>query len=464
MKLSHLTAISPVDGRYFEYVKSLRNIFSEFSLLKYRLIIEIEWFKKISECEKINDIEPLISEEKIFLNNILNNFSLKDAIEIKNIERKTNHDIKAVEYFLKKKFSLMKSLDEKKEFIHFACTSEDINNLSYALMIIKTRNEIIIPIWYKIIKNIVSFSKKYKNFPIISRTHGQPATPSTLGKEFCNFSYRLIRQFNQLKKIKILGKINGTVGNYNAHFISYPNVDWINFSKEFVNSLGIELNLFTTQIEPHDYISEILHCFSRFNNILINFNRDIWGYLSINFFKNKYNKGKIGSSVMPHKINPIDFENSEGNLELSNAILNHLSNKLSISRWQRDLTDSTSLRNIGLAISYSFIAYKKFLNGISNLEINKFNIKSDLRSHWEVLSEPIQTLMRRNKIKNSYELVKDFLIKKDLDPETLKSFVENLKIKNSDKNILKNITPEKYIGLSTLLVDCIEKYFNNIDK
>lgn len=394
MNISPLIAISPIEGRYHSYTTPLRSIFSELAFLKFRLKVEIKWFEALSDCDEILALQPLNNIERKFIKDIINNFDLKDAERIKEIELKTKHDIKSLEYFLKEKFSLLKSLKEKSEFIHFACTSEDINNIAYGLILFRARKKFILPIWKKIIRSVYLFAKKYNSISILSRTHGQPATPSTFGKEMLNFSYRMIRQYQKLRNTKILGKFNGTVGNYNAHNIAYPNFDWINFNQTFISNFGITPNLFTTQIEPHDYIVEILNCISHFNNILIGFNQDIWTYISRNYLINKSHINEIGSSVMPHKINPIDFENSEGNLELSNAILNFLSQKLPISRLQRDLTDSTVLRNIGVAISYSFIAYQKMLNGFKKLEINISKIKHDLYAHWEILSEPIQILMR----------------------------------------------------------------------
>ncbi|AFA40969.1 adenylosuccinate lyase [Wigglesworthia glossinidia endosymbiont of Glossina morsitans morsitans (Yale colony)] len=458
MHISSLTAISPIEGRYYNYTVPLRSIFSEFALLKFRLKIEIKWFESLAECDEILELQPLNNIEKRFIKNIISNFSFKDAERIKEIEFKTKHDIKSLEYFLKEKFSLLISLKEKSEFIHFACTSEDINNLAYGLILSRARKKFILPIWKKIVRTIYLFSMKYDSISILSRTHGQPATPSTFGKEMLNFYYRMTQQYQKLKKIKILGKFNGTVGNYNAHNIAYPNFDWVNFSKKFISNFDIVPNVFTTQIEPHDYIVEILNCISHFNSILIGFNQDIWTYVSRNYFKKKFHVNEIGSSVMPHKVNPIDFENSEGNLELSNAILNFLSKKLPISRLQRDLTDSTILRNIGVAISYSFIAYQKMLYGFSKLEINTSKIKNDLNNHWEVLSEPIQILMRRNKIKNSYELVKNFFKKHEINEINIKLFIKTLNISETDKKILQNITPDKYIGLSTQLIRQFKKY------
>ncbi|MDQ1237307.1 MAG: adenylosuccinate lyase [Wigglesworthia glossinidia] len=463
MYIPPLTAISPIDGRYHNYIGSLRSIFSEFGLLKFRLKIEIKWFQALSECPMISELEPLTDIEKKFVKNLIDNFNLKDAERIKEIENKTQHDVKSLEYFLKEKFSLLKSLKKKSEFIHFACTSEDINNLAYGLILSSAKKNFILPIWKKIICSILSFSKTNKSIPILSRTHGQPATPSTFGKETLNFAYRMMKQYKKFKKIKIFGKFNGTVGNYNAHHIAYPDFDWIDFNQKFIFNCGMHSNIFTTQIEPHDYIVEILNCISHFNNILINFNQDIWMYISMNYLNKKSNSSEIGSSVMPHKINPIDFENSEGNLEISNAISNCLSEKLPISRLQRDLTDSTILRNIGVVISHAFVAYKKMLNSFSKLEINMKAIKNDLDVHWEVLSEPIQILMRRNKIENSYELVRKFFQNSKINEKNIKLFIEKLDLSEEDKKILKKITPEKYIGLSEKIVNQFERYIKFSD-
>ncbi|CAL4322161.1 adenylosuccinate lyase [Buchnera aphidicola] len=453
MELSELTAISPIDGRYANSTKVLREIFSEFSFLKYRLHIEIEWFKKIINIHDVLDFDNIEDQDILFLDRIIKNFNEKDAISIKKIEKKTNHDIKALEYFLKEKISKSKKLLQFLELVHFACTSEDINNIAYALMIKKARDKIILPLWKKIIDFLKKMSIKYKNIPILSLTHGQPATPSTVGKEIANFYYRIQRQYNILKKIEILGKINGTTGNYNAHLAGYPKINWQKVSKEFITSLEISWNPCTTQIEPHDYIAEFFGCISLFNTILIDFNRDIWGYISLNYFKQKRIDHEIGSSIMPHKINPINFENSEGNLGLSNALMNHMINKLPISRWQRDLSDSTVLRNIGVTISYSIIAYHSLLSGLSKLEINVKQLIDNLNKNWSVLSEPVQTVMRRYKIKNAYEKLKKFTRGEKIDKLNMHQFIENLNIPKEEKERLKKISPSNYVGLAEKIVD-----------
>ncbi|WAI18022.1 MAG: adenylosuccinate lyase [Buchnera aphidicola (Aphis craccivora)] len=453
MDLSLLTAISPVDGRYFKLTQSLRNIFSEYSFLRYRLQVEILWFKKITSMYEILKIRKLESKDVLFIDNILKNFSIKDAIYIKNIEKETNHDIKALEYFLKYKFSKSKKLSLISEFIHFSCTSEDINNVAYALMIKDSINQVLLPLWSEIINFLKKYSIQYKNSSLLSMTHGQPATPSTMGKEILNFYYRIQRQFSRLKKIEILAKFNGTTGNYNAHLAAYPNVNWHIISKEFITSLNLIWNPCTTQIEPHDYIAEIFGCISLFNTILIDFNRDIWGYISLNYFKQTSIDHEVGSSVMPHKINPIDFENSEGNLGLSNALMHHMIKKLPISRWQRDLSDSTVLRNIGLALSYSVIAYYSVLNGMKKLKINHAQLLRNLNQNWSILSEAIQTVMRRYNIKSSYEQLKKLTRGKEINKIDIHKFISSLNIPEIEKKRLKKISPVNYIGSAIQIIE-----------
>lgn len=457
MKLFYLHAISPIDGRYSEKLKKLRSIFSEFALLKYRLKIEISWIKKLASCPKIKEISLFNSNTNFILNKILKDFNENDAIKIKKIEKKINHDVKAVEYFLKKKIEKINELKNLTEFIHFACTSEDINNIAYGLILKNTRKKILLPYWKEIMNSIKHIIKKYKNHPLLSKTHGQPASTTTIGKEFSVFFYRLNRQYKQFKKIEILGKINGAVGNYNAHYCAYPDINWILLSKEFVESFDIKWNPITTQIEPHDYIAELFNCIIRFNNILINFNRDIWSYISINHFKQKLYLNEIGSSTMPHKINPIDFENSEGNLGLSNALLEHISNKLPISRWQRDLSDSTVLRNLGVSISYSVLAYQSIKKGLNKIKINKKNILRELKSNWQIISEAIQIVMRKHKIKNSYEIIKKFTQGKKINEKKIKLFIKQLNLPEKDKKFLNKITPLNYIGCAKKIINYINK-------
>ncbi|WP_225639134.1 adenylosuccinate lyase [Candidatus Profftia sp. (ex Adelges kitamiensis)] len=453
MELSYLTAVSPIDGRYGDKITILRPIFSEYGLLKFRLQIEIRWLQKIASCRQICEVPSFNDDVQCFLEKIILEFTEQDAQRIKNIEYITNHDVKAVEYFLKEKVTTIPALHAVSEFIHFACTSEDINNLSYALMLSTARKDIVKPQWRKIIDSITIIAQEYRHIPMLSRTHGQPATPSTVGKEFANVVYRMERQFSQLEKIEILGKINGAVGNYNAHLVAYPTIDWHQFSEEFVTSLGIHWNPYTTQIEPHDYISELFNCIVRFNTILLDFNRDIWGYISLNYFKQKTIKSEIGSSTMPYKVNPIDFENSEGNLGLSNAILGHLSTKLPISRWQRDLTSSTELRNMGVGLGYALIAYHSTLAGMSKLEVNQDYLLYELDYHWEVLAEPIQTMMRRYGIKEPYEKLRKLTRGKRVNAKDIQTFINELSLPDTEKIRLKEMTPANYIGAAITLVD-----------
>ena len=381
------------------------------------------------------------------------NFDVNDAQRIKDIEKTTNHDVKAVEYFLKEKVATIPALHAVSEFIHFACTSEDINNLSHALMLQTARQDVVLPYWKQIIDAVKGLAHKYRDIPLLSRTHGQPATPSTIGKELANVAYRMDRQFKQLGNVEILGKINGAVGNYNAHIVAYPEVDWHQFSEEFVTSLGVTWNPYTTQIEPHDYIAELFDCVARFNTILIDFDRDIWGYIALNHFKQRTIAGEIGSSTMPHKVNPIDFENSEGNLGLSNAVLQHLASKLPVSRWQRDLTDSTVLRNLGVGLGYALIAYQATMKGVSKLEVNEANLANELDHNWEVLAEPIQTVMRRYGIEKPYEKLKELTRGKRVDAAGMQEFIDSLELPEEEKVRLKAMTPGNYIGRATTMVD-----------
>lgn len=452
MNLSNLTAISPIDGRYGKKTLLLRSIFSEYALLKFRIRIEILWIKKLSEIKDILEIPELKDNIKEFLDNIIYCFNEKDAKYIKLLEKNTKHDVKAVEYFLKEKFLKKIELKNIVEYIHFACTSEDINNLAYALMLKSAREKVIILSWKNIINAIKNMAITYKSIPILSRTHGQPASPSTVGKEMLNFSYRMERQLNKLNKIEILGKFNGATGNYNAHLAAYPDINWHKISEEFVTSLGIIWNPYTTQIEPHDHIAEFFNCVLIFNNILLDFNKDMWGYIALGYFKQKYISSEIGSSTMPHKINPIYFENSEGNLGLANAIINHITSKLLISRWQRDLSDSTVLRNLGVIVSYSIIAYDSVLSGIKGIEINIEKLSKDLDENWEVLSEAIQTVMKKYGITKPYERLKHLTRGKVIDNIILHEFINNLNIPEIEKERLIGFTPSNYIGDAVQLV------------
>lgn len=445
--MDRVLAVSPLDGRYFEQVNQLSFIVSEFALIKYRLIVEIEWLKLLFAIEDFG--LPKLSDEDInYLDNIVKNYDISVCNQIKTIEKTTNHDVKAIEYYLKDQFKNHQQLNKYKEFIHFACTSEDINNLSYALMIKDLKNKVLFIEINKICNKIENQAYLYKEVAMMSRTHGQPATPTTMGKEFYNIYYRLQRQLKQLNNNEILGKINGAVGNYNAHFVSFPNINWVEVSKRFVERLGLTFNPYTTQIEPHDYMAEIFDNLRRINIILLDFARDIWGYIAINYFRQRIKEGEVGSSTMPHKVNPIDFENCEGNLGLSNSILNHLSEKLPISRWQRDLSDSTVLRNIGVAISYSVLAYNSLLKGLDKLEINQDIINLDLDNNWELLAEPIQMIMRKAGIHNAYEKLKELTRGKKIDAVKIKEFVNSLDIPENDKKVLLNLTPHTYIGLA----------------
>ena len=456
MNFDTLSAISPVDGRYSNKTKPLNTIFSEFGLIKYRVLVEVEWLKALSNNESIAEV-PLFSEKAIkLLDGIVNNFSIDDANSVKTIESTTNHDVKAVEYFLKDKIKGSEELESVSEFFHFACTSEDINNLSHALMLTKGR-EVVIDEMSSVLSSIASLAKDNASVPMLSRTHGQTASPTTLGKEMANFAYRLDRQIKQLEQVKIMGKFNGAVGNYNAHLSAYPELDWQKISKDFVEHLGINQAAYTTQIEPHDYIAEYFHAMNRFNTILIDFCRDIWGYVSLGYFKQKTVSGEVGSSTMPHKVNPIDFENGEGNLGIANALNSHLAEKLSISRWQRDLSDSTVLRNLGVSCAHSLISYASILKGIEKLETNTARMQEDLENSWEVLAEPIQTVMRRYGIEKPYEKLKELTRGQAIDSKIIAKFVDGLDIPKEAKMELSNLNPSNYIGDADKLARDIEK-------
>ncbi|WP_318447367.1 adenylosuccinate lyase [Photobacterium leiognathi] len=453
MELSALTAVSPVDGRYGSKTSALRSIFSEFGLLKYRTIVEIRWLQKLAATDAIVEVPAFSAEANAFLDRIAAEFSEEDALRIKTIERTTNHDVKAVEYFLKEKVAEVPELHAVNEFIHFACTSEDINNLSHALMLTEAREKVMLPEVRNVIDAIKDLANQFRDIPMLTRTHGQPASPSTMGKEMANVAYRMERQYKQIENIEILGKINGAVGNYNAHLSAYPEIDWHQYSEEFVTSLGITWNPYTTQIEPHDYIAELFDAFARFNTILLDFDRDVWGYIALGHFKQKTIAGEIGSSTMPHKVNPIDFENSEGNLGLANAIFGHLAQKLPVSRWQRDLTDSTVLRNLGVGCGYAIIAYTSTLKGISKLEVNAEALAAELDKNWEVLAEPVQTVMRRYGIEKPYEKLKELTRGKRVDGEGMRVFIDGLELPEHEKARLKELTPANYIGDAVKLTD-----------
>ncbi len=446
MNLSTLTAISPLDGRYGDKTAELKPIFSEFGLMRFRVLVEIRWLQTLAVQNDIEEVPALSDEANTLLNNITDNFSVTDALRIKDIESTTNHDVKAVEYFIKEKIAGNEELEKVSEFIHFACTSEDINNLSHALMLKESHDTVMRPVLMDIINAITVLTVKYADQAMLARTHGQTASPTTLGKEMGVFAHRLNRQLTQLDEIDFIGKANGAVGNFNAHLSAYPDVDWPTFSKSFVEGLGLQWNPHTTQIESHDYMAEYFQAMSRFNTILVDFCRDIWGYISLGYFKQKTIAGEIGSSTMPHKVNPIDFENAEGNLGLSNCLLNHLAEKLPVSRWQRDLTDSTTIRNNGTGIAYALLAYKSCLKGISKLETNPGVMANDLNNAWEVLAEPVQTVMRRYAIEKPYEKLKELTRGQSINAEILHNFISSLDIPGAEKDRLLKLTPATYIG------------------
>lgn len=446
MQVSPLTALSPLDGRYAGKTASLRPVFSEYGLIKARVTVEVRWLQMLAANKAITEVPSFSTEAENFLNEIISNFSESDANRVKEIEATTNHDVKAVEYLLKEKVAENSELATISEFFHFACTSEDINNLSYALMLNEARHNVLLPEMQAITDAVAAGAKAYADQPLLSRTHGQTASPTTMGKEWANVAYRLNRQLKQIESTEILGKINGAVGNYNAHLAAYPELDWAATAKNFVESLGINWNPYTIQIEPHDYIAELNNAAARFNTILIDFSRDIWSYISLGYFKQKVVAGEVGSSTMPHKVNPIDFENAEGNLGLANAVLSHLAEKLPISRWQRDLTDSTVLRNLGVGFGYSVLAYSSAMRGFGKLEINAERINADLDASWEVLGEAVQTVMRRYGLENPYEQMKALTRGKGITPERLREFIENLEIPADAKQSLIEMTPASYIG------------------
>jgi adenylosuccinate lyase len=445
--LTKLTALSPLDGRYHSKVDALRDYFSEFGLIRFRVLIEIEWLKALAAQADIPEIGPFSKSTLAQLNALNENFSEADAQAIKNIERTTNHDVKAIEYWLREQLSGNPETATVLEFIHFACTSEDINNLSHALMLKNGRDAVMLPSLQLIVTRLTDLAHQLADLPMLCRTHGQTATPSTLGKEMANVVYRLQRAEQRLASVEILGKINGAVGNYNAHLSAYPDVNWEAFAESFVTARGITFNPYTIQIEPHDYMAELFDSFARINTILIDLNRDIWGYISLGYFKQKVIKGEVGSSTMPHKVNPIDFENSEGNLGMANALLRHLSEKLPVSRWQRDLTDSTVLRNMGVALGYTLLAYESCLKGLNKLEVNAQRVTDDLNSSWEVMAEPIQTVMRRYNIENAYDKMKELTRgQSGINRDSLRAFIETLPIPEAEKLRLLQLSPETYIG------------------
>lgn len=446
MQVSPLTALSPLDGRYAGKVADLRPIFSEYGLIKARVTVEVRWLQMLAAHSGIAEVAPFSDAANAFLDGIVTGFSEADAARVKAIEATTNHDVKAVEYFLKEKVADHAKLAASAEFFHFACTSEDINNLSYGLMLKQARDEVLLPQIDALIEGFRDMAVDLADIPMLARTHGQPASPTTVGKEFANIAWRMQRQRGRIAGVEVLGKINGAVGNYNAHLASYPELDWPAIARDFVESLGLVWNPYTTQIEPHDYVAELNDAVCRFNTILIDACRDIWGYISLGYFKQKVVAGEVGSSTMPHKVNPIDFENAEGNLGLANAVMNHLSAKLPISRWQRDLTDSTVLRNLGVGFGYSVLAYASAMKGLGKLEVNEPAIAADLDATWEVLGEAVQTVMRRYGLPNPYEQMKELTRGKGITPEALRGFISELEIPEEAKQRLLALTPASYTG------------------
>ena len=448
MKVSPLRALSPTDGRYAGKVDDLRDIFSEYGLMRFRVLVEVRWLQRLADEAEIGEVGPLSSVMKDVLNHIVDDFSLDEAERIKQIESKTNHDVKAVEYFIRERLGDGPETQPLKDFLHFGCTSEDINNLSYALMLRSARSDVVLPQMRELQNKLKAMAREYADLPMLSRTHGQTASPTTLGKELANVVARLERAHQRFKDVEILGKFNGAVGNYNAHAIAYPDADWPAISHRFVESLGVRPNPYTTQIEPHDWTAEYAHALERYNTILIDFARDVWGYISLGYFKQSIAKDEVGSSTMPHKVNPIDFENAEGNLGLANALLGHFAEKLPISRWQRDLTDSTVQRNLGVAIGYVLIALQSLKKGVGKLQVNRDVVQADVSGAWEVLAEAVQTVMRRYGIPEPYEKLKALTRGQAVTKDVLLSFVETLDIPEGEKQRLRELTPETYVGLA----------------
>ncbi|MDE2088780.1 MAG: adenylosuccinate lyase [Gammaproteobacteria bacterium] len=446
MELSPLTAISPIDGRYGDKLEELRALFSEYGLIRHRLQVEVRWLQALARHPGIPEVHALSSHAGRVLDAIVDDFTPEQARRVKNIERTTNHDVKAVEYFLKERIAGNHELGPASEFFHFACTSEDVNNLAYALMLRTARAQFLLPLMDELIAALSGLAERYADHAMLSRTHGQPASPTTLGKEMANFAYRLHRQREQLAAVPILGKMNGAVGNYNAHCAAYPDLDWPALAREFVTGLGLEWNPYTTQIEPHDGMAELFDALARFNTVLLDYCRDAWGYIALGYFTQQAVAGEVGSSTMPHKVNPIDFENAEGNLGVANALLAHFSAKLPVSRWQRDLSDSTVLRNLGTAIAHCVIAYRSCLKGIGRLDVDEVRLRADLEQHWEVLAEAIQTVMRRYGIAQSYEKLKELTRGQDVDRAQLHRLIEGLDIPREAKARLLALTPMDYTG------------------
>jgi adenylosuccinate lyase len=451
LPLSSLTAVSPIDGRYSRYTNVLRSIFSEYGLIRYRVLVEIKWLIALSRHADITEVPTMTPEVQSALENIFHDFRLDDALRVKEIEATTKHDVKAVEYFLKEKVASLPGLADMAEFWHFACTSEDINNLAYALMLQSARDTVIVPMMDTVTGHFAEMANQLADIPMLSRTHGQSATPTTVGKEMANFAYRLQRQRDQFTQVKLLGKANGAVGNVNAHVVAYPEVNWLEFTESFVQDLGLSWNPYTTQIEPHDFIAELFNAVARYNTVLIDADRDMWSYISLGYFKQRTVSGEVGSSTMPHKVNPINFENSEGNLGVANAIFDHFARKLPNSRFQRDLTDSTVLRSIGVGLAHSVIAFNETLAGLKKIEINEPLLQAELDRSWEVLAEPIQTVMRRYGVEKPYEKLKDLTRGRTIDQESIRAFCDTLDIPQHAKAELAKLTPATYTGAASVL-------------
>jgi adenylosuccinate lyase len=448
---SPLAALSPLDGRYAKTLDTLRVYFSEQALIGYRTRIELEWLQALARERAIRDLKPFSARTAGTLKRLAKDFAEADAEAIKNIEAETNHDVKALEYWLRGKLGTNKEAQAALEFVHFACTSEDINNLSYALMLLESREAVMLPRLDQLIEALRALARRHAALPMLARTHGQPATPTTLGKEMANFAHRLSRARERIAAVSILGKLNGAVGNYNAHLIAYPGFNWERFCQRFVESLGLEFNAYTTQIEPHDWLAELLDAYARANTILLDLDRDIWGYISLGYFTQKVKAGEVGSSTMPHKVNPIDFENSEGNIGIANALLRHLADKLPVSRWQRDLSDSTASRNIGTALGHTLLAYAAAERGLGKLEVDTRRLAADLEQNWEVLAEAVQQVMRRHGVADAYDKLKELTRGKRLERRTLAEFVKSLPIPPDAKRRLLALTPARYTGLATEL-------------
>lgn len=462
-ELSSLTALSPLDGRYWGKVKDLAPFMSEYGLIYFRVLVEIKWLLKLSKIPEVLEVPSFSDEAQSYLQGLVDGFNMNDALEVKKIEKVTNHDVKAVEYFLKQECQSHPEIAKVLEFFHFACTSEDINNLAHALMLKEAMNKVIFPVMDELIKAICNMAKDNAHIPMLSRTHGQPASPTTLGKEMAIFAVRLSRERWEVSQTEIMGKFAGAVGNYNAHIVAYPGANWPTIAKEFVNSLGLSFNPYVTQIESHDYMAKLFHGLIQFNNILIDFDRDIWGYISLGYYKQTTKAGEIGSSTMPHKVNPIDFENSEGNLGKANGGLSHLSSKLPISRWQRDLTDSTVLRNMGEGLGHSLLAYKSALQGIAKLQVNEACLSKDLDQSWEVLAEPVQTVMRRYGVPEPYEKLKELTRGRGVTKESMREFIISLEIPQEAKNSLLELTPHTYVGAAVELARAVDSAVNLVN-